>query len=103
MTAKLAAGVLYPIASGKAGFELSAGFASNGDGEHPPGKYGFSAALVGEVVMTSPVPDRDPRRSHRRRGVARVLRFRALSCQRKANGLRPACSTAGRSGRSLPA
>jgi len=47
-----AAGVLYLIASGKAGFDLGAGFASNGYGEHSPGKYGFGAALVSEVVMT---------------------------------------------------
>jgi aquaporin Z len=47
-----AAGVLYLIASGKAGFDLGAGFASNGYGEHSPGKYGFTAALVAEVVMT---------------------------------------------------
>jgi aquaporin Z len=47
-----AAGVLYLIASGKAGFDLRAGFASNGYGEHSPGKYGFTAALVAEVVMT---------------------------------------------------
>lgn len=46
------AGVLYLIASGKAGFELSAGFASNGYGEHSPGGYGLVAALVTEVVMT---------------------------------------------------
>jgi len=46
------AGVLYLIASGKAGFELSAGFASNGFGEHSPGKYGLVAALATEVVMT---------------------------------------------------
>jgi aquaporin Z len=48
----LAAGVLYLIASGKAGFDVSAGFASNGFGEHSPGKYGFGAALVTELVMT---------------------------------------------------
>ncbi len=48
----LAAGVLYLIASGKAGFDVNAGFASNGFGEHSPGKYGFGAALVTEVVMT---------------------------------------------------
>jgi aquaporin Z len=46
------AGVLYLIASGKDGFELSAGFASNGYGEHSPGGYGLVAALVAEVVMT---------------------------------------------------
>ncbi len=47
-----AGGVLYLIASGKAGFDLSAGFASNGYGEHSPGGYSFMAALVTEVVMT---------------------------------------------------
>jgi aquaporin Z len=50
--ALLAAGVLYVIASGQAGFDLAAGFASNGYGEHSPGKYSFNAALVTEVVMT---------------------------------------------------
>jgi aquaporin Z len=48
----LAGGVLYLIASGKAGFELSAGFASNGYGEHSPGGYSLLAALVTEAVMT---------------------------------------------------
>jgi len=46
------AGILYLIASGKAGFDLSAGFASNGFGDHSPGKYSLVAALVCEVVMT---------------------------------------------------
>jgi aquaporin Z len=46
------AAVLYVIASGKAGFDLSAGFASNGYGAHSPGGYGLVAALVTEVVMT---------------------------------------------------
>jgi aquaporin Z len=50
--AVLAAAVLYLIASGKAGFELSAGFASNGFGEHSPGKYPLVSALVAEVVLT---------------------------------------------------
>jgi aquaporin Z len=50
--AVLAAGVLYLIASGKAGFDLKAGFASNGFGEHSPGKYGFASAALTEVVMT---------------------------------------------------
>ena len=50
--AVLAAAVLYVIASGKAGFDVSAGFASNGYGEHSPGKYGLGAAAVTEVVMT---------------------------------------------------
>jgi aquaporin Z len=48
----LSAGVLYLIASGKAGFDVSAGFASNGYGEHSPGKYSFVAAALCEVVMT---------------------------------------------------
>lgn len=47
-----AAGVLYIIASGKAGFDVAAGFASNGYGAHSPGGYSFLAALVCEVVMT---------------------------------------------------
>ena len=46
------AGVLYVIASGAAGFDLAAGFASNGYGAHSPGGYGLVAALVCEVVMT---------------------------------------------------
>lgn len=47
-----AAAVLYVIASGQAGFDVSAGFASNGYGEHSPGGYSLLAALVCEVVMT---------------------------------------------------
>ena len=43
--------VLYVIASGQAGFE-TAGFASNGYGEHSPGGYSLTSALVTEVVMT---------------------------------------------------
>jgi aquaporin Z len=50
--AVVAAGVLYLIASGKAGFDLKSGFASNGFGEHSPGKYSFGASAVTEVVMT---------------------------------------------------
>jgi len=48
----VAGGVLYVIASGQAGFDLSAGFASNGYGAHSPGGYTLLAALVCEVVMT---------------------------------------------------
>ena len=48
----VAGGVLYIIASGKAGFDVSAGFASNGYGVHSPGGYSLLAALVCEVVMT---------------------------------------------------
>lgn len=50
--AVIAGGVLYVIASGQAGFDVSAGFASNGYGEHSPGGYSMTAALVTEVVMT---------------------------------------------------
>ena len=48
----VAAAVLYVIASGKAGFDLSGGFASNGYGERSPGGYSMLAALVCEIVMT---------------------------------------------------
>jgi aquaporin Z len=48
----VAAGVLYVIASGTAGFDLSNGFASNGYGAHSPGGYGLGSAAVCEVVMT---------------------------------------------------
>ncbi len=47
-----AAGVLYVIASGKAGFTLAGGFASNGYGEHSPGGYSLLACFVAEVVLT---------------------------------------------------
>jgi aquaporin Z len=47
-----AGGVLYVIASGQAGFDVSAGFASNGYGAHSPGGYSMLAALVTEIVMT---------------------------------------------------
>lgn len=46
------AAVLYLIASGKAGFDVHAGFALNGFGEHSPGKFSLVAALVTEIVMT---------------------------------------------------
>jgi aquaporin Z len=48
----LAGAVLYVIASGAAGFDVSKGFASNGYGAHSPGGYTLLAALVCEVVMT---------------------------------------------------
>lgn len=49
----IAGGVLFVIASGQAGFDVvSSGFASNGYGEHSPGGYSLTAALVCEVVMT---------------------------------------------------
>jgi len=48
----VAAGTLYVIASGKAGFDLAAGFASNGYAEHSPGGYSLVACLVTEVVLT---------------------------------------------------
>lgn len=46
------AGVLFIIASGKTGFSVAAGFASNGYGAHSPGGYTLNACLVTEVVMT---------------------------------------------------
>src|SRR5947199_8470268 len=46
------AGVLYVIASGKAGFDLAGGFASNGYGAHSPGGYSLMACLVTEAVLT---------------------------------------------------
>jgi len=46
------AAVLYAIASGKAGFDVHAGFASNGFGEHLPGAYSLAADFVREVAMT---------------------------------------------------
>ena len=46
------AAVLYVIASGSPGFDLAGGFASNGFGEHSPGGYGLTSALVTEIVMT---------------------------------------------------
>ncbi|GHT86482.1 aquaporin Z [Betaproteobacteria bacterium] len=49
----VAGGVLYLIASGKAGFDLAGGFASNGYGEHSPGGYSLTAALVTEIVLTA--------------------------------------------------
>ncbi len=48
----LGAFVLYLIATGKAGFDVSAGFAANGYGEHSPGGYSLRAALIAEVVLT---------------------------------------------------
>jgi aquaporin Z len=47
-----AAFVLYVIASGKDGFSLSGGFASNGYGELSPGKYPLASCLLMEVVAT---------------------------------------------------
>ena len=46
------AAVLYAIASGQPGFDLSGGFASNGFGEHSPGHFTLEASLVCEFVMT---------------------------------------------------
>ena len=50
--AVVAAWVLFFIASGKAGFSLSGGFAANGYGEHSPGGYALGAAFLCELVMT---------------------------------------------------
>jgi aquaporin Z len=57
MVAQVAGGiagsaVLYVIASGKMGFDLANGFASNGYAEHSPGGYSLMACLVAEVVLT---------------------------------------------------
>lgn len=46
------AGILYAVATGRPEFQVSAGFAANGYGEHSPGGYSLGAALVCEVVMT---------------------------------------------------
>ncbi|HJW10148.1 MAG TPA: aquaporin Z, partial [Albitalea sp.] len=51
--AVVAGGVLYLIASGKAGFDVAGGFASNGYGAHSPGGYSMLAALLTEVVLTA--------------------------------------------------
>lgn len=45
-------GLLYLIASGKAGFSLADGFAANGYGEHSPGGYALGACLAAEIVLT---------------------------------------------------
>ena len=50
--ATAAAGVLYFIASGQAGFSLAGGLASNGYGAHSPGQYSMISGLVTEIVMT---------------------------------------------------
>ena len=50
--ATAAAGVLYLIASGQAGFDIAGGLASNGYGDHSPGKYTMVSGLVTEIVMT---------------------------------------------------
>jgi aquaporin Z len=47
-----AAGILYVIATGKAGFQMGGGFASNGFGDHSPGHYEVLACFVAEVVLT---------------------------------------------------
>jgi aquaporin Z len=46
------AGVLYVIASGRVGFDLSGGFASNGYGAHSPGGYSAESAFVAEMILT---------------------------------------------------
>jgi aquaporin Z len=48
-----AGGVLYLIASGAPGFDLTNGFASNGYGAHSPGGYSLHSALIAEVVLTA--------------------------------------------------
>lgn len=48
----VAAAILYLIASGKTGFDIAGGLASNGYGEHSPGQYSLLSGLVSEIVMT---------------------------------------------------
>ncbi|WP_420841460.1 aquaporin Z [Erwinia endophytica] len=49
-----AAGVLYVIASGHAGFDAAtSGFAANGYGEHSPGGFSLLSGMVTEVVLTA--------------------------------------------------
>ena len=47
-----ASGLLFIIASGKPGFDLAGGFASNGYGLHSPGGYSLAACLTAEIVLT---------------------------------------------------
>ena len=49
----IAAALIYYIANGKEGFDLANGLASNGYGEHSPGKYSMAAGFVCELVMTA--------------------------------------------------
>lgn len=49
----LAGGALYLIASGNAGFDVSAGFASNGYGEHSPHGYSLQACIIAELIMSA--------------------------------------------------
>ena len=49
----VAGAALYLIASGKAGFDVTAGFASNGYGEHSPEGYSLEAVFVAEVLLTT--------------------------------------------------
>ncbi|WP_409278220.1 aquaporin Z [Pseudomonas defluvii] len=51
--AVIAAGLIYYIASGKAGFDVASGLASNGYGEHSPAGYSLAAGFASEVVMTA--------------------------------------------------
>ena len=52
MGSVVAAGVLYLVATGKSGFDVTAGFAANGYGAHSPGGYSLSAALICEFTLT---------------------------------------------------
>jgi aquaporin Z len=50
--ALIAGGILFIIASGKAGFDVHAGFASNGYGAHSPGGYTMLSVIIAEIVLT---------------------------------------------------
>ena len=48
----IAGALLWLVASGTYGFDITQGFAANGFGEHSPGGYGLVACLVAEIVLT---------------------------------------------------
>src|SRR5690606_22694324 len=48
--ALIGAGIIYLVSTGKAGFDVTAGFASNGYGEHSPGGFDLRSAFIAEAV-----------------------------------------------------
>ena len=97
-----AGGVLYLIASGSAGFDVAAGFASNGYDAHSPGGYSMTSVLVCEVVMTAMflmiimgATDRARRRvSLRSRSAWRLCLIHLISIPVSNTSVNPARSTA---------